>query len=111
MSTAAEYYDEHWTPMAHEADRKVIFRFDTRDPHRALEVVGHEVRTIPNFALERYTRDEERWEPKSSWPGDAESGDWRVVIYGKDASLDIIRYRYVQESGAGGQCAARTSGK
>jgi hypothetical protein len=105
ISTAAEYYDEHWTQMAHETDRKVTFRFDTCDPNRPVEVVGHETRPIPAFALERYTRDEKRWEPKSSWPGDgaAESGDWRVVIYGKDARLEITSYRYVPASVAGAQ--------
>lgn len=98
ISTAAEFYDGHWAEMVHETDRKVTFSFDTCDALRPMQLVGHEKKTLPAFIFERYTRDHEKWEPKSHWPGQAESGDWRVVIYGTNATLDITSYRYVQSS-------------
>jgi hypothetical protein len=68
----------------------------------------HETRqTIPAFALERYTRDETKWEPRSNWPAEAANGDWHVVIYDKDASLEITSNRYIEQSVAGIRPAAR----
>jgi hypothetical protein len=84
--------------MVHQDDRKITFHFDTCDPLQHMEVVRRETRTIPTFTFERYTRDEMKWEPKSNWPGQAESGDWHVVIYGRDATLEVTSYRYVQQS-------------
>jgi hypothetical protein len=98
ISTVAEYFDGHWTQMVLESDRPITFRFDTCDPDMRLEEIGQETRSIPSFAFERYTRDELKWEPRSDWPRDAESGDWRVVIYGKNAVVNVTSYRYVQSA-------------
>jgi len=70
---------------------------------RRVEVIGRETRTIPAFALERFTRDQQKWEPKSRWPVLAKSGDWRVVIYGSIATLEVTRYRYIQPPAAATQ--------
>jgi hypothetical protein len=96
IDTTAQYYDGHWVEMIHESDKPVTFTFDTCDPQQRVEVIGHETRTFPAFTLERYTRDHQKWEPKSAWPQQMESGDWHVVIYSKNAVLDVTRYRYVQ---------------
>ena len=98
ISTVAEFYDGHWAEMVRQDGRKVTFSFDTCDPLQRTEVIGSETRTIPTFTFERYTRDEMKWEPKSNWPGQAKSGDWHVVIYGKQATLEVTSYRYVQQS-------------
>jgi hypothetical protein len=98
ISTLAEFYDGHWAQMVRQDARKVTFHFDTCDPLRHTEVIGHETRTIPAFTFERYTRDQQKWEPKSNWPAQGESGDWNVVIYGKDTTLEVTTYRYVQQS-------------
>ncbi|QNN21844.1 hypothetical protein HED60_06005 [Planctomycetales bacterium ZRK34] len=98
ISTVAEYFDGRWTQMVLENDRPVTFTFDTCDPHRRLEEISRETRTIPTFAFERYTRDELKWEPRSAWPKVAVSGDWRVVIYGKNAIVHVTSYRYVHQA-------------
>jgi hypothetical protein len=98
ISTVAEFYDGHWAEMVRKDGRKVTFSFDTCDPLQRMEVIGRETRTIPTFTFERYTRDEMKWEPKSNWPDQAKSGDWHVVIYGQQATLEVTSYRYVQQS-------------
>lgn len=103
ISTVAEFYDGRWVEMVREESRRITFEFDTCDPLQNLEVIGHESRAIPTFALERYTRDEEKWEPRINWPEQFKSGDWRVVIYGSDATIEVTSYRYVQQSVAGAQ--------
>lgn len=95
ISAVAEFYDGGWVEMVREDDRKLTFGFDTCDPSRHLEAIGHETRTISTFLLERYTRDKEKWEPKNAWPDEPESGDWRVGIYGKNATLQVTAYHYV----------------
>ena len=96
ISAVAEYYDGHWTPMLHQEGLKVTFPFNTCDPHRPVQVVGHESRVVPSFSLERYTRARQKWQPKSHWPAQPKNGDWWVVIHGKDATLQFTRYRYCQ---------------
>jgi hypothetical protein len=102
ISSEAQYYDRGWTPMVHMADKQVIFSFDTCDPNRSVESIGHETRKVASFGLERYTRNEKKWEPQKDWPTDAKSGDWRVVIHGKDAVLELTTYRYTQISSDAG---------
>jgi hypothetical protein len=96
ISTLAEYYDGRWVNMVREVDRTITFSFDNCDPQEQLEVIGHESRGIPPFALERYTRDQSKWEPMSDWPSQARREDWRVVIYGRDAVLEASSCRYVR---------------
>jgi len=97
ITAASEYYDGRWVNLVREDGKKLTFSFDTCDPLRRMEVVASETRTIPTFTLERYTRDEQKWEPRSQWPGQPKSGDWRVVIAGKAPTLQITYYRYVKE--------------
>ncbi len=92
----ASYFDGKWVEMVHEVDRTLTFKFDTRNPAQAMEVMDVETRTIPLFEFERYTRDQIKWEPKTRWPGTAVNGDWHVVIYGRNAVLKLTRYRYLQ---------------
>lgn len=94
ITTMADYYDGGWTNLVRMDGQKLTFRFDTCDPHKDLEPIGHEIRTVPAFALERYTRHHEKWEPKSNWPAKPASGDFRTAIYGKDARLEFTAYRY-----------------
>lgn len=96
IGMTADYFDGEWTRMANEDNKQLTFHFDTRDPRKKAEAVGHETRTIPHFSFERYTRDQEKWESKSRWPTKPVSGDWRAVIYGKNATLDVTSYRYVE---------------
>ena len=96
VSAVAEFYDGRWVELVREKDRKLNFNFDTSEPHRHLQPIGHETRTIPAFSLERYTRDEEKWEPQTAWPDQPKSGDRRLVIYGKDPTLQVTSYRYVE---------------
>jgi hypothetical protein len=98
ISSLAEFYDGHWAEMVRQDDRKITFNFDTCDPLQHTEVISRETRTIPAFAFERYTRKQTKWEPKSAWPQQPKSGDWHVVIYGKEATLEVTSYRYVQQS-------------
>lgn len=96
ISTVAEFYDGGWVEMVRVADRKVRFAFDTRDPLHPMEAISEETRTIPAFIFERYTRDQEKWEPRSKWPAQGESGDWRVVIVAEQATLRVTRFRDVK---------------
>jgi hypothetical protein len=95
ISTAADFFDSHWTEML-RADKRISFSFNTCDPRKRLQQTVHETRTVPAFSLERYTRGHEKWEPRSRWPDQFETGDERTVIYGTDAMLDVTGYRYVE---------------
>jgi hypothetical protein len=94
ISTVDEFFDGVWTPMVSTKDKRLSFSFDTCEPGRQIQPVAHESRTIAEFSLEHYTRDHEIWESKINWPSVSKSGDARVVIYGKDAVLDVTGYRY-----------------
>jgi len=96
VSTVADFFDGGWTEMIRAQNRRLSFSFNTCDPARHVQQIAHEKRAVPAFALERYTRNREKWEPKSNWPQEGEAGDWRTVIYGKDAILDVTGYRYVE---------------
>jgi len=96
ISTVADFFDGDWTEMVRTKDKRISFSFNTCDPRKQLQQVLHEIRTIPAFSLERYTRGHEKWEPRRRWPVEFASGDWRTVIYGKDAILDVTGYRYVE---------------
>jgi len=96
INTVADFFDGDWVEMIRATDKRLTFTFNTCDAGKRLEQTAHETRTVPAFSLERYTRDREKWEPRSSWPDEPETGDWRTVIYGKDAVLDVTAYRYVQ---------------
>jgi hypothetical protein len=96
ISTVADYFDGGWTEMVRATDKRLTFTFNTCDPGKRVQETAHEARSVPAFSLERYTREHEKWEPRSSWPDQPESGDWRSAIYGKDAVLDVTGYRYVQ---------------
>jgi len=97
ISTVDEFYDGAWTEMVRTKDRPIRFTFDTCDPAARLQEVMHQIRNVPSFSLERYTRGHEKWEPRSRWPAAVQSGDARTVIYGTDARLDVTGYRYVRE--------------
>lgn len=99
ISTVGEFYDGEWVEMVRVADRKVRFEFDSRDPPDQMEVISEETRTIPDFVFERYTRDQQKWEPRSNWPSQGESGDWRLVIVVQEATLRTTRFRKVKAPG------------
>jgi hypothetical protein len=103
IAAVSDYYDGAWTQMARLDDKVLVFAFDTRDPSKPLEEVGRDIRTVPAFAFERYTRERQKWEPKSDWPMQPERGDWRITVYGKEAHLAVTAYRY------GPQATARSS--
>jgi hypothetical protein len=96
ITTVDDFFDGNWTEMVRTKDKRISFGFNTCDPGKQLQQVLHVTRTIPAFSLERYTRGHEKWEPRSRWPEETESGDARTVIYSKDAVLDVTGYRYVQ---------------
>lgn len=101
ITTVSEYYDGKWTRVAAATDQKITFNFDNSDKSMSLRQTITETRTMPSFSFERYTRDRQKWEPKSAWPADPQSGDWRCAIYVKDAKLMITGYEYFE--GATGQ--------
>lgn len=94
IETVDDYFDGVWTEMVRTKDKPLTFSFDTCDPGRKLEQIVHETRTIPEFSVERYTRDHEKWESRSNWPNDSKTGDTRIVIYGRNATLNVTGYRY-----------------
>jgi hypothetical protein len=94
ITTASDYYDGKWTPVARAKDTPVAFEFDTSDKSRPLRPTTREDRAMPPFSFERYIRDRQKWEPKSAWPTSPQSGDWRSSIYVKDAKLVISGYQY-----------------
>lgn len=103
ITTEADFYDGGWNQMLNVKDRELTFNIDTTDPKRQMVEVGQETRLIPNVSFERYTREQEKWEPKTAWPAKAASGDWRTVIYGKGAVLKFTSYRYVDSLAAEAQ--------
>jgi hypothetical protein len=94
IGAVADYYDSKWVRMVYVKDRRVTFVIDTCDPLRQVEEVGRETRTLPVFGYERYTRDHTRWDARALWPAKAVNGDWRAVISGTDAVLNVRAYRY-----------------
>ena len=95
ITTVSDYDDGKWTQVAVVKDTPVAFNFDTSDKLRRMEATASETREVPPFSCERYTRDREKWEPKSAWPSRPRNGDWRCAIYVKDAKLVMTGYRYV----------------
>jgi hypothetical protein len=96
ITTVSDYYDGKWTRVADARDTPIAFDFDTCDKPGPLHPTTSETRTMPPFSFERYTRGQEKWEPKSAWPTTPKSGDWRSTIYVKDAKLVITGDQYVQ---------------
>ena len=96
ITAVSDYYDGRWTEVVRVDDKAMVFSFDTCDPSRRFEAISSETRTVPRFAFERYTRDEEKWEPRNAWPTHPESGDFWTTIYGKDGTINVAAYRYVQ---------------
>jgi hypothetical protein len=96
ISTIASFYDNDWTEILRIKDRRLTFSFDTRDPNGDFEQIMHQTSAAPPFSLERYTRDQEKWEPMTLWPDNFKSGDARTIIYGKDAIIDVTGYRSVE---------------
>jgi hypothetical protein len=95
ITTQSDYYDGKWTPVARATNSPVAFHFDTSDKSRPARPTTTESRMMPPFSFERYTRDREKWEPKSAWPTKPRSGDWRSTIYVKDVKLVMTGYQYV----------------
>jgi hypothetical protein len=108
ITTISDYYDGKWTRVADVRDREIAFDFDTADKSRPLRPTTSETRTMPPFSFERYTRDREKWEPRSAWPATPKSGDWRSRIYVKDVKLRMTGYQY-QERVTATQPATSTS--
>ena len=100
ITTVSDYYDGKWTRVADARDTPIAFDFDTCDKSRPRRPTTSETRTLPPFSFERYTRDREKWEPKSAWPSTPKSGDWRSTIDVKDAKLEMTGAQYVQPSAA-----------
>ncbi len=99
IASISEYYDGQWVEMS-RMDKPLVFNFDTCDPKQTLIPIGVETRTVPDFAFERYTREKEKWEPRTAWPGKPESGDWRITVNGKSAKLQFTAYRYGKPAAA-----------
>lgn len=95
ISSVASYYDGRWEQMVDVKDRRVTFTFDTRAPGRPVKATGHETRQIPQWTFNRYTRDRERWETRSQWPTEPQSGDWRTMMTGRNIAIDLTGYRYL----------------
>jgi hypothetical protein len=100
ITTISDYYDRKWTRVAEAHDSPVAFDFDTCDESKPLRPTTTETRTMPPFSFERYTRDREKWEPRSAWPTEPKSGDWRCTIYVKDAKALMTGYRYEEPDAA-----------
>jgi hypothetical protein len=64
----ASYFNGSWTPMLNTPAKTVTFTIDTREPNRPVKAVGKTSRSIPVLSLERYIRDNQKWEPKTAWP-------------------------------------------
>jgi hypothetical protein len=94
INTLDEYFDGGWIEMVRTKDKLLTFSFDTCDPGRPLAPILHETRAIDSFSLEHYTRDHDKWDSRKHWPEENKSGDARVVIYGKNAVLNVTGYRY-----------------
>jgi hypothetical protein len=92
ITTESDYYDGKWTAVARAKDTPIAFNFDTSDPSKPLRPTTSETRKFPPFTFERYTRDREKWSPKSAWPTKPQNGDWRCTIYVNDARLSLIGY-------------------
>ncbi|HUO08001.1 MAG TPA: hypothetical protein VM008_06860 [Phycisphaerae bacterium] len=97
ISTLSDYFDGDWTQMLVAKDRNVSFSFDTRIPGRPTTTVIHETRTLPLFVFQRYTRDHDRWDARTDWPTTPESGDFRITLVGKNATLHLTGYQYTPE--------------
>jgi len=106
ITAKSEFYDGGWNPMANATDSPIAFDFDTTDRSKALHPTTSESRTMPPFSFERYTRDHEKWEPRSAWPSKPERGDWRCTIYVKDVKLVMSGYQYAPPSPAPAPSAA-----
>ena len=100
ITTVSDYYDGKWTPVARAKDSPVAFDFDTSDKSRPLRPTTREARAMPPFSFERYIRDRQKWEPRSAWPGNPQSGDWRSSIYVKGVKLVITGYQYADRPAA-----------
>jgi len=98
ITAISDYYDGKWTRMADARDTPIAFDFNTADPSRPLRPTTKETRTMPPFSFERYTRDREKWEPRSAWPTTPKSGDWRCTIHVTDAKLMITGYQYADRA-------------
>ena len=95
ISSVASYYDGRWEQMVDVKDRRVTFNFDTRAPGRPVVATGQETRQIPQWAFNRYTRERERWETRSQWPAEPQSGDWQTEMTGRNIAINLTGYRYL----------------
>ncbi|NBB94914.1 MAG: hypothetical protein GVY16_04150 [Planctomycetes bacterium] len=96
ITAASGFYDGSWTKVVRVENKAVVFSFDTCDPSRRLEAVSSKTRTLPDFAFERYTRHEVKWEPRNAWPTQPENGDFWTTIYGSDGVIDVTAYKYLE---------------
>jgi hypothetical protein len=111
ITTISDYYDREWTRVTDTRDAPIAFAFDTSDPKRPLRPTTQEAREIPPFSFERYTRDRQKWEPRSAWPANPESGDWRCTIEVKDVKLAMTGYQYADTAAAATTQGATTKEK
>lgn len=93
LTASANFFDGRWTNVVTVIEKPVAFKIDTCDPSRRIRPIGAETRNIPIF-FEAYTRGRTRWLSRTQWPGKPERADVRVVLYARDAQLDITGYRY-----------------
>jgi hypothetical protein len=107
ITTISDYYDQKWTRVADARDTPIAFDFDTSDSTRPLRPTTQETRAMPPLSFERYTREREKWEPRSAWPTTPKNGDWRCTIHVKDAKLVMTGLQYA-DADAAAQLAATT---
>ena len=93
LTASAGFFEGGWTDIVTVKDKPFVFTIDTSDKSRRITPTGAERRTL-QVSFEAYTRGRQRWIPKTRWPATPERGDARVVLYAKDAQLEITGYRY-----------------
>ena len=97
LTASAGFFEGGWTDVVTVKDKPFVFTIDTSDKSRRLKPTGTERRTI-QLSFEAYTRGRQRWAPKTEWPESPERADVRVVLYAKDAQLEVTGSRYDDSS-------------
>jgi hypothetical protein len=93
LIASASFFEGHWHNVVTVKDKPFVFKFDTCDGSRPIKATGTESRSF-QISFEAYTRAREFWSPKTTWPRKPERADIQIVLYARDAQLEITGYRY-----------------
>ena len=93
LTTSASFFEGRWVNVVTVKDKLFIFKVDTCDKSKRIKPTDTESRNI-QISFEAYARGRKVWAPKSEWPKTPERADVRVVVYARDAQLDVTGYRY-----------------